>query len=66
MVCRRAPPSYYGRSPGVLIYADPPYLGSTRKSGRYKYDPPMVLRRMTHSCRLRHALDASTCPGPIR
>lgn len=28
----------YGRSPGVLIYADPPYLGSTRKSGRYKHE----------------------------
>lgn len=27
-----------GRSPGVLIYADPPYLGSTRKSGRYKHE----------------------------
>jgi len=30
----------YGRSPHVLIYADPPYLGSTRKSGRYKHDMP--------------------------
>jgi DNA adenine methylase len=28
----------YGRSPRVLIYADPPYLGSTRKSGRYKHE----------------------------
>lgn len=26
----------------------------------------MVSRRITHSCRLRHALDASTWPGPIR
>src|SRR5580765_3117939 len=28
----------YGASPRVLIYADPPYLGSTRKSGRYKHE----------------------------
>lgn len=28
----------YGRSPGVLLYADPPYLGSTRKSGRYRHE----------------------------
>jgi DNA adenine methylase len=28
----------YGRSPSVLIYADPPYLGSTHKSGRYKHE----------------------------
>jgi len=28
----------YGTSPRVLIYEDSPYLGSTRKSGRYKHD----------------------------
>lgn len=28
----------YGRCPEVLIYADPPYPGSTRKSGRYKHE----------------------------
>jgi DNA adenine methylase len=25
----------YGHVPGVLLYADPPYLGSTRSGGRY-------------------------------
>jgi DNA adenine methylase len=28
----------YGRHPGVLIYADPPYLGSTRAGSRYRYE----------------------------
>jgi DNA adenine methylase len=28
----------YGRSPHVLIYADPPYLGSTRAGGRYQHE----------------------------
>lgn len=27
--------------------------------------PPIVSRRVTHSCRLCQAVDASTCPGPI-
>ena len=28
----------YGRHPGVLIYADPPYLGSARAGGRYRHE----------------------------
>ena len=28
----------YVRSPDVLTYADPPHLGSTRESGRYKHE----------------------------
>jgi DNA adenine methylase len=28
----------YGRHPDVLIYADPPYLGSTRAGGRYQHE----------------------------
>jgi DNA adenine methylase len=28
----------YGRHPGVLIYADPPYLGSTRAGSRYRHE----------------------------
>jgi len=28
----------YGRHPGVLLYVDPPYLGSTRTSGGYLHD----------------------------
>lgn len=45
----------YGRSPGVLIYADPPYLGSTRKSGRYKHE---MLTDDQHT-QLAHALRAA-------
>lgn len=30
----------YGRSPRVLLYVDPPYLGSTRRSGGYLHDMP--------------------------
>ena len=29
---------WYGRSPDVLLYADPPYLGSTRASGAYRHE----------------------------
>jgi DNA adenine methylase len=28
----------YGRSPNVLLYVDPPYLGSTRVSGGYRHE----------------------------
>jgi DNA adenine methylase len=28
----------YGRSPNVLLYIDPPYLGSTRVSGGYRHE----------------------------
>lgn len=28
----------YGRSPDVLLYVDPPYLGSTRVSGGYRHE----------------------------
>jgi DNA adenine methylase len=28
----------YGRHPGVLIYADPPYLGGTRAGSRYRHE----------------------------
>jgi DNA adenine methylase len=28
----------YGRHPRVLIYADPPYLGTTRAGSRYRYE----------------------------
>ncbi len=28
----------YGRHPGVLIYADPPYLGATRAGYRYRHE----------------------------
>jgi DNA adenine methylase len=28
----------YGRDPDVLLYVDPPYLGSTRSSGRYMHE----------------------------
>ena len=28
----------YGRHPGLLIYADPPYLGSTRAGSRYRHE----------------------------
>lgn len=28
----------YGRDPAVLLYADPPYLGSTRQSGGYVHE----------------------------
>jgi DNA adenine methylase len=31
---------HYGQCPDVLIYADPPYLGSTRRSGGYPHDMP--------------------------
>lgn len=30
----------YGRDPRVLLYVDPPYLGSTRRSGGYLHDMP--------------------------
>lgn len=30
----------YGQSPQVLLYVDPPYLGSTRSSGGYQVDMP--------------------------
>lgn len=30
----------YGRHDGVLLYVDPPYLGSTRSSGSYAVDMP--------------------------
>ena len=30
----------YGRHDGVLLYVDPPYLGSTRSSGSYAIDMP--------------------------
>lgn len=30
----------YGRYPNVLLYVDPPYLGSTRSSGGYQVDMP--------------------------
>lgn len=30
--------SWYGRSPGVLLYVDPPYLRSTRNSGGYRHE----------------------------
>lgn len=30
----------YGRSPEVLLYVDPPYLGTTRSSGGYRHDMP--------------------------
>lgn len=30
----------YGREPEVLLYVDPPYLGSTRTSGGYQVDMP--------------------------
>jgi len=29
---------WYGRSPDVLLYADPPYLRSTRNSGAYRHE----------------------------
>jgi DNA adenine methylase len=29
---------WYGRSPDVLLYVDPPYLRSTRSSGAYRYE----------------------------
>ena len=29
---------WYGRSPGVLLYVDPPYLRSTRNSGAYRHE----------------------------
>jgi DNA adenine methylase len=29
---------WYGRSPGVLLYIDPPYLRSTRSSGAYRHE----------------------------
>lgn len=28
----------YGRHPGVLVYADPPYLAGTRDGGRYRHE----------------------------
>ena len=31
---------WYGRSPDVLLYVDPPYLGSTRASGCYRHEMP--------------------------
>lgn len=30
--------AWYGRSPDVLLYADPPYLKSTRTSGAYRHE----------------------------
>lgn len=32
----------YGKYPNVLLYVDPPYLGSTRSSGGYRVDMPTV------------------------
>lgn len=32
----------YGRSPNVLLYVDPPYLGSTRSSGGYRHEMTTV------------------------
>lgn len=29
---------WYGRSPGVLLYVDPPYVRSTRSSGAYRHE----------------------------
>jgi DNA adenine methylase len=30
--------AWYGRSPEVLLYVDPPYLGSTRDSRAYRHE----------------------------
>lgn len=46
----------YGRDPRVLLYVDPPYLRSTRRSGGYLRDMPSEtehrkLSEALHSCR---------------
>lgn len=58
----------YGRDPKVLLYVDPPYLGSTRASGGYLYDmrdeaEHRELAEGLHSVRASVAL--SGYPSPL-
>ncbi len=57
----------YGRHPGVLIYADPPYLGSTRTGGRYRHEMTgeadhRTLAAALHRCRAAVVLSGYDSP----
>lgn len=46
----------YGQHPDVLLYVDPPYLGSTRRSGGYVHEMPSdadhrALAEALHACK---------------
>ena len=52
---------WYGRSPDVLLYVDPPYLGSTRASGCYRHEMPgddqhRELAEALHRCKAAVAI----------
>jgi DNA adenine methylase len=58
----------YGREPAALIYADPPYLASTRQPGRYRVemaddDAHRALADALHACRA--AVVVSGYPSPL-
>lgn len=58
----------YGRDPAVLLYVDPPYLGSTRESGGYLHEmrgeeEHRALAEALHSCEA--AVILSGYPSPL-
>jgi DNA adenine methylase len=57
----------YGRSPRVLLYVDPPYLGTTRVSGGYRHDmrtdtAHRDLAAALHDCRAAVILSGYASP----
>jgi DNA adenine methylase len=50
--------AWYGRSPDVLLYVDPPYLRSTRSSGAYRHE-------MTEQDHRGLAAALADCKGPV-
>jgi DNA adenine methylase len=57
----------YGRSPSVLLYVDPPYLGSTRVSGGYRHEmrdaeSHRELAAALHACRAAVVLSGYDSP----
>lgn len=50
--------AWYGRSPGVLLYVDPPYLGSTRASNAYRHEMPTEAEHRELAAAL-HAVEAA-------
>jgi DNA adenine methylase len=54
---------WYGRSPDVLLYVDPPYLGSTRASDCYRHEMPSEADHRALAAALRTARAAVVLSG---